>query len=843
MKMRFFILTLLTVISPLAEAASIRLQARNALNESRKDVPVTWSVPLGIDANIRDISRLRLMNEGLEVPAQFTVLARWGGRAEERDKPISWLLIDLRAGFPPAGTVEFVLEDQPAAPVESPLHVVRDDASGMVIETGSATYTMSKTSFHLFESVTAGKDTTFGPSPGLRFNGRAIDSPCSLAVEHLGAERISVVGHGTIAGELEYTIRLHFFRAQSEVKVELRLENLALPSYDGQPHANDYGSQGSVTFDDFSIVLATSNDAAYEMPLGELGSDGFRQGTFTKSVFVMQESSGDEHWDVMRDEAPRLQSGVAKRASTVRIDGVTTDGPNQIAGWLDSSGVGVGVERAWQNFPKAFRASMGQIEIGLFPGEYSRDHELRAGEFKTHTMWIRHHGPGTPNVAQRQRSALSRVRLLPSVEHVSRTMAVGFIAPRLPNVFSNYEAAVDYQIAPTPFWRGATAARTVLDAISLGQSYGWVDYGDVPDAEGISSPLSMKYDALRGLLWQALRTDDETWWDLGSAAARHVADIDVHHARVRGHTTSRLWYEGGIYGNGEFTEDGRVNPHRSYLNPSSSLAGPSAGLFLWALMMGDTLLLDSATETADNIYWRATNTSYEQKSSGGGPCARAAGLQLCEGSCDGREPADAALTGGTIIQSMISAYQATGEPAYLDLVRRISAYLECLESTVTTQTCDHYHYQTIFIRNLGHYLVLRDLLALPEDVPSKNLIAQRMTFMTDMLWDAEKQQFRTCSFDEEVEPGLVPIEDNWLLSVADAFAMGATVLRRPELLTFYGNTVFRAGAANQFEADAPTSYTSTRQFVNQIGFGQMFLSTWWQVPKTKEPGRRRSVRH
>lgn len=845
---RALIAALVCITTPIAslQALSLPLNARNALAEERGGVAVTWSVPLGIHDAVRDASSLQLLAGNTEIPAQFTPLARWGGHSDQTDRPISWLLIDARLALRARQTANLTLVNRRSALAAGPLRVVRNDADAMVIATGAATYEMSKRAFRLFDRVTLATGEVFSSSSdggGMRYNGQPVAGPCSLAVEHTGRERISVVGRGTVAGELEYTIRLSFYRDLAEVKAELRVENLAAPQVvDGQPQDNDYGSHGSVSFDDLSLVLPARGGNAYEIPAGELGAGGARQGAFATRVVVLQESSGDEHWDALRTMPPRLQSGVARRASTLRVDETVTDGPNQIGGWLDAGGMTVAVQDAWQNFPKALRTSAGRIEVGLFPSEFSRQHELRAGELKTHTVWVRHHGT-VSDVASRARSLLSPVRLLASPAHVSRSLAAGLMAPRMPDAFGDYESGLEYQLSVSPEWReGEYESRTIFDAISRSQNYGWVDYGDIPtDFEGMTSPYNMKYDALRGLLWQALRGDDDRWWSLGLAAARHVADIDVHHSRVRGYSAPRRWYEGGIYSHGYHDEDGRLNPHRNYMNPSSSMAGPAAGLFLWALASGDTLLLDSAVEAADNLYWKTANTNYDEAAAGAATCARNTGLQSCGDACEGFEPADVSRTGGHVAEAMIAAYHATGDPAYLDLVRRLAAYVACVEPSILPPTCNRFHLQTIFIRSLGHYLLVREALSLPEDVHARELLRARMDFMTGTLWDAGAQRFRMCYYDEPVDTTLAPIEDNWLFAVADAFAVGSLVLRRPELLTQFGQSVFRHGSANQFYPGSAISYHSTKEFVNQVGFGQMFLYGWWR--QSAEPSRRRAERH
>lgn len=837
---RFTVASLvLTLIASNADALSLTLTARNSLAEDRAKVPVTWGVPLGIEDGVRDAAALQLVAGGSELPAQFTVLARWGGRPDQADKPVAWLLVDTRLDLRARESVSVTLMNQGSTLTASPLTVLRDDSERIVIATGAATYELAKTAFRLFDKVTLASGETFS-SGALRFNGRDIAGPCSLAVEQKGRERISLIGRGTIEGDLEYTVRLHFYRDLAVVKADLRIENLASPRVvDGQPQDNDYGSQGSVSFDDLTLLFATRGGNGYEIPTGEIGASGSEQSTFTSGISVIQGSSGDAHWDALRTMTPRLQSGVTKRASTIRRGETEADGPNQTGGWLDAGGVTVAVTDAWQNFPKSLRATAGTVDVGLFPAEFSRNHELRPGEFKTHTIWIRHHG-SVSDVAARARSLLAPLRLVPTADHASRTLALGMMAPRT-TTFADYEAGVDYQLTESPDWRaGEYEARTILDAISISQNYGWVDYGDIPtDFEVMTSPYNMKYDSLRGLLWQAIRTGDDRWWSMGMAAARHVADIDVHHSRVRGASASRHWFDGGIYGHGYHDEDGRLNPHRNYMQPSTSMAGPAAGLFLWALASGDTLLMQSALETADNIYWKSVNADYDAAVAGGAACARSAGLQACTDTCEGYEYADVSRTGGHAAEAMIAAYLATGDSTYLDFIRRLAAYAACTEPALIAPTCNRFNIQTTFIRALGHYLIVREALSLPEDTTARNFLSARMDFMTGSLWKSGR--FQMCYFDDPADMVLAPMADNWLLAVADAFAGGSLALHRPDLLTQYAQTVFRYGSANQFYEGSAISYHSTKEFVNQVGYGQMFLYAW-SKQAAPPPARRRPVR-
>jgi hypothetical protein len=829
-----------------ASAASsplMQLTAENSLPFGRSGVPITWSVPLAVSDQVFDTAGLVLTRDGLEVPSQFTAMARWGGPPHDTNKRLAWVLVDTFVDLPASGKVALTLSRTQPTPSQSPLKIVSDNKDAILVETGAAAYSISKQAFRFFDSVTLADGTTYAGTGGLLFRGQIVANPVSVRVEHQGMNRISMWLHGTLTEGLEYTARLHFYAHLAEVKVDFRLENLNPPQMDqwGQPTANDYGSPGSVAFDDLSIVVPGTEGNSYHIPTGAPGSQGERSGTYQTRVSLVQDSSGDARWDALRGLEPRLQSGVKSRSCKIMVDQQTVNGPYQTAGWFAANGVTVAVERAWQNFPKTFRAQQNRVEIGLFPGEFAVPHELRAGEFKTHTFWVRHQGNDSGDIAARARSFLAPVRLLPSADRIAQTLAAGILAPRLDTTFPDYEKGTDYQITQSPEWREEYEGVTILDAISRTQSYGWVDYGDIPtDFENPLSPYNLKYNAVHGLILHALRNgSNETWWELAGAGARHAADIDIQHARVRGRDTPRNWFEGGMYGHGYHDEDGRFNPHRNYQNPVSYLSGPAAGLFAWGLLTGDTLILDSAGELADNMFWRTVNSDYhtgfyDQVEPVFRDCAVAAGLQRCEESaCTGYEPVSGSRTGGNLVQAMLMAYLASGDSAYRNLISQLAHTIHCYEEQVGGPNCDRFHFQTTFVRNLGWYLHLLKTMGLPEDAVARNLLAERMAYMTRTLWDAGRSEFRMC-YDS---PALFPFHDNWLLNVADAFAVGSLILGRSDLLDNYALKTFQDGSKNQFYEGSALSYHSTKEFVNQVGFGNMFLYVWQKAHsrETKVP--------
>lgn len=823
---------LILVAAGISMAASpsglpLTLTATNSLDIARAHVPVSWSIPLGVDDGILDPTQLSLWCGNTRLPTQATPLARWGGTPDDATRPIAWLLLDVQLDFQPFETKALTLKHD-----TSPLHptdmvIAQDNASGMVIRTGAAEFTLSRTAFRLLDSVTLTDGSTFQGPAGLSLNGQITAQNAAITVEHQGVNRVSLWIHGTLQGNLEYTARMHFFRGLACVKVDFRVENLTAVQVDesGQPNANDYGCPGSIAIDDLSLIWPTLGGGHYTLPTGEFGQTGTQTGTFSSSLTVIQESSGEARWDALQDFSPRLQSGVQKRSSTVILDGQTQNGPNQVAGWMHIDGVTVACEAAWQNFPKAWRGTPNSLEMGLFPDEFSRQHEFRPGEFKTHTVWVDFHALNDPDVANQAHSMLSCVRLLPSVRHTTDCGAAGPVIPRVDAHFPDYEQGTDYQLIPSPEWRDEYASRTVLEAISLSQNYGWVDFGDIPtDFEMITSPFNQKYESVRGMCLQALRNKDRdlesTWWELASSAARHCADIDMLHSRTRGHDTTRIWYEGGMYGHAFHDEDGRTNPHRNMMNPSVSMSGPSSGLFLYALLSGDTLLLDSAFELAENMLWRTVHTDYWQAPQ----CAQNAGLRQCSDDCEGYSEPDFGRTLGICAKTMMMAYLASGDDAYFDVIPTIADHLLCAENQGVAWGCDRFNIQTTLYRTLGHYLQWRDMLEMGRDTITESLITQRAAYITDTLWDEGEQSFAFC-YDDAV---MYTFHDNWLFSFADTLAAAFRVTGTRSFLDTWAMTAFLDGAGNQFYQGSALSYHSAKEYVNQVGFGHLFLLTWFQ---------------
>lgn len=805
---------------------------KNLLATARDNAVISWAVPLSIRDNVRDVDNLQIIRDGVIVPAQFTAMTRWGDDPDG-NAAVSWLVVDAQLDLAANENATFRLTEKNQSLQASPLQIVSNNASAIVIDTGVARYELSKSQFKFFDSVTIG-NTVYRGNNGIRYNNQIIANAATIRVEHQGPERITLWVDGSIRDGMTFTSRIHFYKNLAEAKVDFRIQNLNDAAFvNGQPRTYDIGTAGSIAFDDLSILVAGTNQNTYRIPQGERGASGVTNGQYQNSLSIVQESSGDQYWDTLQGYGSRMQAAVRQRASSQTIDGNQSNGPNQIAGWLDANGVTVSVERAWQNFPKAFRAENNAVEIGLFPAEWGSNHNFRPGEAKTHSFWIRHHGGAATDIAERAQSFNSPLRFLVSPATLMDTQAAGLFAPRNDASFPDYEVSTDFQINPSAAWRNEyRGGRTIQESIAMSNNYGYIDYGDIPtDFENLYSPYGHKYDSLRGIINQAYRNqDNETWWELAASGARHTMDIDIFHTDIRGYNSARGWWQGGGFGHCYHDEDSRTNPHRNYCNPLTQHTYGTAGSFLYAFMSGDTLMLDHAIESADNVFWKTVNSQYSAQQ-----CAIDAGIQRCDssrpGGCGGYEQVWPGRDGGNLYKTMIMAYMATGDDEYLQVLSDHAEYINCHEATVGYDgilgpTCNRFHMAGTHIRNVGHYLLLQEYLGQPLDSHARRLLSDRMSYMTNELWDANNNVLQYCYYDGVNDRTLSASYENWQLTLADAFAVGGLVLNRPELITNYGMNSFLHGSRQVSYQGSVQAYFSTKEFVNQVGFGNMFLYAW-----------------
>ncbi len=843
---------------PAPTALNVPLRVQNRSDVERSNEPVTSGLPLPRELGLLDVARLGLVDAaGKSLPAQFTPLARWGGSPDDTSRPIRWLLIDFQASVPAWGENTYFLQEtgwslQPAHPLS-----ITSGPDSLVVETQSADGNPLRYSVSLVDGRLAAPG--LGDLVGGRLRSGGVEytwsGPVNVEVMLQGPVRSLVRVRGTYrdAGGnplLDYSSYYWFYAGLPMVRLYHSVENntpCPLGEYE-QISCMDIGSAGSVTFEDLSLVLPANLGDHLSFEVG--GQGAALSGALSGDLLLVQDSSGLDHWDHYRtltdwdgkplDTRPRMQAYVSFRGYRTTLADAQVESGEQAPGWLRIQGEDgawtVGVRDFWQNFPKALRAAPGgTVEIGLFPGEFGPsgyEFTLRAGEHKTHEVLLASGGgipPTEPLLAQAPPSwyvgsgAFGRTALLDESD------------------WPEHEAYLRYQLETAPgYEEWMDWYPNLYAALESTDFYGIFDYGDWPlDYEGYGvAPLNPKYHNGLGLWQQWARSGDIRWFTLAEAASRHVADIDILHTLHN----PRHWSDGIAFGHSYHDEDGFLNPHRNEGGLTPDTAWGVDGLLLAAYLTGYEKAYESALELADCIEYRLHNDVHLCPAF---PDCAGEGWVLGEGLySDGSRPAANSLS------IAVSAYRATADPRYLAVADAIVGWARpeqqpYLGGPTEAAGGDELFVKpwqlNLYLRALAGYLEMRDEFGLPDTYDARESYLIYVNWLRDHVWldlepiDTGPRAAYPYQWwldgrqgdpeDEWATGNNIPDVSNWLLLGADVMAYAYRLSGDPDYLE-RASILFRAGSRDPwYEGDANT-YSGTKETVNSIVFGHLFLHEW-----------------
>ncbi|HLD21826.1 MAG TPA: hypothetical protein VJB65_02905, partial [Patescibacteria group bacterium] len=365
---------------------NVPLTVADTANVKRSYSTVTSGVPLPRSADIKRKKALRIVNaKGKAIPAQFTVLARWGGKPKDRNKPIKWVLVDFNVKKLAANSKKkFRLQTGKAVRHKKRIHM-KKSSEGITVNTGKARFVINKNQFDLFHQVyidnnkdgkiddpllTAEKNST----ARITTSDNAYTSE-NGTIENISIERkgplhsiVLVKGwHTDTAGNklLAFTARMHFYAGTSYARVQYSIWNDELMTNEGgQPNLKEFGSPQSLQFDGLSLTmqLNTGQNTAYALGGAAGKSWG---GTLSQQAQLYQASSGGPRWNHAPENTQNQFRGFTAAANGTALHGACSEEePSdncRALGWADLSstkgGVAVGVRDFWQNYPKALNVS------------------------------------------------------------------------------------------------------------------------------------------------------------------------------------------------------------------------------------------------------------------------------------------------------------------------------------------------------------------------------------------------------------------------------------------------------------------------------------------------------
>jgi hypothetical protein len=671
--------------------------------------PVTMGVPFPKGA-LHDPHAIRLENADGPVPAQTEVLARWS------DGSVKWLLLDFVTNGLREGTNEWLLhpaEGVAKSELGEPLRVT-ETASAVVVETGAATFHISRTRLQPFAQVRIGGADALEPDGScVRLTGPkgapGIGRVEELAVEARGPVRATLRLRGRFTGQcgLRFTARLSFFAGTGLVRLDLTVHNPRRAQHPGGLW--DLGDGGSVLFCDLSLGLKLRGDSAPRVSwTAESGTLAEVTGAATLELY--QDSSGGDNWRSRNHVNRHGDVPLAFRGYRLRRDGDEQTGLRaspvvRLEG--EAGALTVAVPEFWQQFPKALEVADRLVTVRLFPGQFGDLFELQGGERKTHTVWL-HFGPAG--------------RTCPALDWVHRPSAV-----RAMPAWYAASGAVPY-LPPTPPDSGDRLGELLAAAIEGANSffarrdvideYGWRNYGELyadHEAAGHTGPAPLishynnQYDVVYGAILQYLRTGDPRWRDVFDPLARHVMDTDVYHT-----DRDKAAYNGGLFWHTSHYKDAGTATHRTYARshcPGNRAygGGPgnahnyTAGLLHYFYLTGDPNARDVVISLAD---WVVNMDDGRQTIFGlidDGPTGLASegGQVYLHGPARGS---------GNSINALMDAWLLTGRRRYLEnaegLIRRTIHPHDDLAANDLLDVEPRWSY-TVYLTVLARYLNLK----------------------------------------------------------------------------------------------------------------------------------------
>lgn len=551
---------------------------------------------------------LRLVDDaGQPVASQAKVLTRWNAPREDPDAPTRFCLIIFRATVPAGSSRTYYIQIGPEH--QAGLSIV-DGANEVVVDTGAATFTISKSQLSLLDAVEIGGDVVAGPGrlELVRTDGSLASAVLhSTLIEEKGHLRCIVRQKGTIPSlGLDFTLRTTLIHGSRDARMDFRLENNG-----NYGEIYNLGTEPEhAWFQSLALVVPSTGT-----PIQYMGNAGGITPIGTSLKVEQDFGTPTVSYD--------MQSGFtwqAELGSAVVATGQTY--PGAIGVRCTGGSSAVAVDRFWQNFPKGFTCSANEVSADLWPafgngplygGPWSspsspnldpiaEDHyRFEGGRWKTHTLLWRFGAAGQPLPKSEIDLLAKRVNqpLLGRIdpEWTCRTLALGDAVVAARNWSDvgaqRFERLIgvlgrdELSDPPTQGLPPIGLPKFIKRGGTWGgqQMYGWTNWGDVAWDDGY---CSLHYDLPYSTLLEWYRTGHYDFFDAGRDMAAHRRDYDqVHTKSLASNRRGGQSYEKGYY-------------HGNYSAPATSHTWVG-GLLIYYAITGDEGAREAAIEVGDFI--------------------------------------------------------------------------------------------------------------------------------------------------------------------------------------------------------------------------------------------------
>ena len=529
----------------------------------------------------------------------------------------------------------------------------------------------------------------------------------SIETEESGPLRATLVVSGRLGRTgLRVSARISFHAGSQLLRIQLSVENPQRALHRGGYW--DLGDPGSVLVKQFALTLDTNLDESRSVfwrdcpdaPIECCPGDQFE---------IYQDSSGGEQWQSRSHLNRHGQIPNSFRGYRVRSNKHESEGDRaspMVAMVAGDRYVACAIEDFWQKAPTAIEVCGQQLQVQLWPPQFSDLHELQGGERNTRVVWL-DLGRGNAEPFGNLSWVYSPAMAVVDAKWIAESEAIPFFpSPEDENdsrLQSILHSALD---GPQSFF----AKRETVD------EYGWRNFGDMwadheqafaVDPNPIISHYNNQYDLLHGMLIQFLRTGDMRWWHLADPLARHVMDIDIYHAN---HDKSA--YSGGLFWHTAHYHAAATCSHRSYSvqMQGKSIAAPgggpsnehnySSGILLYHQLTGNAQARDAVIGLAD---WVLAMDDGRQHLLGL-VSGVSTGMATCTRDLAFQGPGRGA---GNSIVSLVNAWLASGQARYLayaiELIRRTIHPLDDVPNRHLLDVENHWSY-TVYLQSLVYFM-------------------------------------------------------------------------------------------------------------------------------------------
>lgn len=486
-----------------------------------KNMPLFCGIPFPQGRLIDEDGLGIVDSRGQSVPAQLQVMARW-----PRDGSIRWLGVDFLGGVEPKKTAGYRLAYVNAKPL--PDIGVSSVDGRWVIDTGTLRFQIDSKSFNGLDGVWLdpqgrgrySKKTVVSPEHdgglSLQVNNRiyrSFNAPVDVVVEETGPVKAILRLNGRFVQEeddssFEFMLRITAFRGQRFLKMDYTLTNLSTEPW--------------VHVQSADVFLPIDDEG--KRPSVVYGKE--------KSLF-REPLSNEPIWGSQRAENRMERSGPATRWET--------DAP----GWCDrqSRGYGVGLAMRWfsEMHPKRWVAEKAGLRMEIVPAD-GESVAWASGVARTHSMiWAFHPASDSSTIQQIVGMAQREPVVTADPQWICSSGVFGTMvsssASQRDEALKSLGQSYDHRFAEDLKGILATglAGRLTVDQGATGL----FDFGDLPFVRKLDDkPIQRKEDIywsnhqydLPGVLWlQYARTSEPALAELAEIFALHMGEVDTHH--------------------------------------------------------------------------------------------------------------------------------------------------------------------------------------------------------------------------------------------------------------------------------------------------------------------------